>query len=202
MKKEEKANINIDQETNEPIQQNQAPESPDQTASASTKKTGGENVTLTMEEFETLRKHIEALQKEKDEVVALAQRLQADFDNYRKRNSSVRLDSLDEGASDTVKQLLPVLDSLERATTSALESGVCDSWIDGVVLVQRQLWETLKKLGLEEIPAAGDFNPELHEAVAQESIEGVEAGKITEVLQKGYRIKDRILRHSIVKVAN
>jgi molecular chaperone GrpE len=198
MKKDEKTNTEIDNEAKDQVQEQIAPEKEEKVSQVQSE----ENVVLTMEEFETLRKHIEALQKEKDEIVSLAQRLQADFDNYRKRNSAVRIDSLDEGMSDTVKQLLPVVDSLERATASAIQSGVCDSWIDGVVLVQKQLMETLKKLGLEEIPADGDFNPELHEAVAQESIEGVEAGKVTEVLQKGYRIKDRILRHSIVKVAN
>ena len=199
MKKEEKAKININNEDTAKILEQEAPKKAEDTTSVLQPE---ENVTLTIEEFETLRKHIAALQKEKDEMVTLAQRLQADFDNYRKRNSAVRMDSLDEGMSDTVKQLLPVIDSIERATTSAIESGACDSWIEGVALVQKQLMETLKKLGLEQIQADGDFNPELHEAVAQESVEGVEAGKITEVLQRGYRIKDRILRHSIVKVAN
>ena len=74
-----------------------------------------ENVTLTREEFVEVKNRIDALQKEKDECVAMAQRLQADFDNYRKRNAAIRADSLEEGTRELIRSLLPVLDNFDRA---------------------------------------------------------------------------------------
>ncbi len=155
--------------------------------------------TLTAEEFQAARTHIETLQKEKDETVGLLQRIQADFDNFRRRNAAVRAESYEEGKRDCMKELLPVLDNFDRAMEHA---GACDeSWREGVALVQRQLLDTLAKLGLEEIPADGAFDPNLHEAVAREKADGKESGEVLQVLQKGYRAGERILRHSMVKVA-
>ena len=140
---------------------------------------------------------LDQLEKEKNDNTALLQRLQADFDNYRKRNATLSMDSLDEGARNVIKALLPVLDNFERAMGAAPEG----SWADGVKLVQKQLFGILEKNGLEEIEASGAFDPEFHEAVLQEEAEGKESGDIVEVLQKGYKVKNRIIRHSMVKVA-
>lgn len=157
-----------------------------------------ETYTLTAEEFRAARTHIETLQKEKDETVALLQRVQADFDNFRRRNAMVRAESLDEGKRECIRDLLPVLDNFDRAMEHA---GACDeSWREGIVLVQRQFRDTLAKLGLEEIPADGAFDPNLHEAIAREKVEGRGGGEVLQVLQKGYRVGERILRHSMVKV--
>lgn len=157
-----------------------------------------ETYTLTAEEFHAAKAHIEALQKEKDETVALLQRIQADFDNFRRRNATVRAESGEEGKRDCIRALLPVLDNFERAMEHA---DACDEgWREGVALVQRQFCDALSKLGLEEIPADGAFDPTLHEAVAREKVEGRAGGEVLLVLQKGYRVGERILRHSMVKV--
>lgn len=158
-----------------------------------------ENVTLTREEFVEVKNRIDALQKEKDECVAMAQRLQADFDNYRKRNAAIRADSLEEGRSELIRSLLPVLDNFDRALENC--ENVDPGWVDGIKLMHKQLTGILQKNGLEEIPAEGAFNADLHEAVMQEEAEGRESGAILAVFQKGYKVKDRIVRHSMVKVA-
>ena len=158
-----------------------------------------ETYTLTAEEFAAAKAHIEALTKEKDETVTLLQRIQADFDNFRRRNASIRLDSYEEGKRDAVKELLPALDSLERALDSIPEEGAL--WRDGIVLVQRQMMDALKKLGLEEIESDCKFDPTKHEAVMREKTEGKESGEIVVVFQKGYRMGDKIIRHCMVKVA-
>jgi molecular chaperone GrpE len=165
-----------------------------------------ESVVLTGEEYEQVKQHIEklradneSLKEDKDKIVALAQRIQADFDNYRKRNASVRADSLEEGARSIIKELLPVLDNFERAMSNCETAG--EAWFSGLQLVKRQLFDILVKAGLEEIPAEGKFDPELHNAVLQEEAEGMESGAISEVLLKGYKVKNCIIRHSMVKVA-
>lgn len=158
-----------------------------------------ETVTLTRDEFKEVKEHIDKLTKEKEETVALAQRLQADFDNYRRRNASIHSDSMDEGVRTLVKELLPVLDNLDRALLNA--DGVDKGFVDGIVLLQRQLIDQLAKHGLCEIDASGKFDPQMHEAVLQEDKEGAQSGEIIDVLQKGYKVKDRIIRHSMVKVA-
>ncbi len=158
-----------------------------------------ESYTLTAEEFAAAKAHIEALTKEKDETVGLLQRVQADFDNYRRRNASIRLDSYEEGKRDTVKELLPVLDNFERALDSIPEENA--AMREGIAMVQRQLLDALKKLGLEEIEDDCKFDPAKHEAVMREKVDGKESGDIVVVFQKGYRMGDRIIRHCMVKVA-
>lgn len=158
-----------------------------------------ESYTLTAEEFKTVQEHIQTLQKQKDETVALLQRNQADFDNFRRRNASVRADSLEEGKRECIKALLPALDNFDRALQA--EGAGDESWREGVRLVHRQLMDSLQKLGLSEIEAEGKFDPNVHEAIMQERAEGRESGDILAVLQKGYRVGERIVRHSMVKVA-
>ena len=158
-----------------------------------------ESYTLTAEEFKTVQEHIQTLQKQKDETVALLQRNQADFDNFRRRNASVRADSLEEGKRECIKALLPALDNFDRALQ--VEGAGDESWREGVRLVHRQLMDSLQKLGLSEIEAEGKFDPNVHEAVMQEKAEGRESGDILAVLQKGYRVGEKIVRHSMVKVA-
>ena len=158
-----------------------------------------ESYTLTAAEFAAAKAHIETITKEKDETVNLLQRIQADFDNFRRRNASIRLDSYEEGKRDTVKELLPALDNLERALESIpAENAV---WRDGIALVHRQMLDSLKKLGLEEIENDCKFDPNKHEAVMREKVEGKESGDVVVVFQKGYRMGDRVIRHCMVKVA-
>jgi len=186
-KPEEQEQANVQTEAPE------APETPVETAEAV------DGVKLTREEFDQVKAHIETLQKERDEAVNLAQRLQADFDNYRKRNATLRADSHDDGVRDCIKELLPVLDNFDRAL--ACTEGVEESFLEGMKLVQRTLLDALQKQGMSEVPAEGAFDPNLHNAVLQEPAEGVRSGDILAVLQKGYEVKGRILRHTMVKVA-
>ena len=185
-----------EQAKNEPAQQDQAAEV---NAEVKTEETIPENVTLTKAEFDQVKAHIDGLQKEKEETIQMAQRLQADFDNYRKRNASLRIESLDEGAREIVRDLLPVLDNFERAMENT--ANVDPGYVEGIRLVHKQLLGILEKNGLEEIPADGMFDAELHNAVMQEEAEDTESGMITAVFQKGYKVKNRIIRHSMVKVA-
>ncbi len=158
-----------------------------------------ESYTLTAEEFAAAKAHIEAITKEKDETVNLLQRIQADFDNFRRRNASIRLDSYEEGKRDTVKELLPALDNLDRALQSIPEDNTAIR--EGIAMVQRQMLDSLKKLGLEEIEDDCKFDPTKHEAVMKEKVDGKESGDIVVVFQKGYRMGDRVIRHCMVKVA-
>jgi len=173
----------------------------EQTAPVTEEKTTGQadTVSLTKEEFDQVKAHIETLQQEKDEAIALAQRLQADFDNYRKRNATLRADSFDDGVRDCIKELLPTLDNFDRALENA--EGVDTGFVEGMKLIQRTLLDALHKQGLSEIPADGKFDPNLHNAVMQQQEDGKEEGDILEVFQKGYEVKGRILRHTMVKVA-
>jgi len=179
----------------EPVsQENPQTEQPKETAQA-----GEDVVTLTKEEFEQVRAHIEQLQKDREEAINVAQRLQADFDNFRKRNASIRTDSYDEGVRECIKALLPALDNFERAMSSAQTPD--EAWAKGVELVYRQLVESLGNQGLKELEAQGKFDPNFHNAVMQEAVEGKESGEILEVFQKGYEAKGKIIRYSMVKVA-
>lgn len=136
--------------------------------------------------------------KQRDEYLALAQRVQADFDNFRRRNASARQDAREEGLCEAAQAMLPVLDNLERALAAA-ESGAI---LEGVQMVHKQFVAALGSLEVEEIPADGqEFDPNLHNAVMQEAAPEDElSGKVAMVLQKGYRRGNRVLRCSMVKV--
>ncbi len=132
-------------------------------------------------------------------------RLQADFDNYRKRVAREKDEMYSYIAGDILLELLGVLDNMERASLSAADNGSSNgsaSMKEGIDMVIKQLIDILSKHGVEEIPAQGEkFDPNLHHAVMQVDDKEQQEGTILEVLQKGYRIKSRVLRPSIVKVA-
>lgn len=144
-----------------------------------------------------LKERDQAMQ-ERDEYLNLAQRVKADFENYKRRNQNAREDAYNEAVQETVAKFLPVLDNLDRA---AAAEGNEESLRSGVQLVLKQFNAVLTAAGVEEIPAEGQFDPNLHHAVIQEQAEGAESGAIVAVLQKGYRLGGRVLRHSMVKVA-
>lgn len=158
-----------------------------------------ELIELKRDEFLQIKDHIAALEKERDEMKGLAQRVQADFENFRRRNATVGTDCREEGIRTVIRDLLPVLDNFDRALQNA--EGVDAAWVEGVGLVHRQLMETLGKCGLKEVPSVGMFDPNLHDAVMQEKAEGADSGSILEVFRKGYQVNERIIRHSMVKVA-
>lgn len=136
---------------------------------------------------------------QRDEYLALAQRTQADFANFRRRNQSVRTDAYDEGAREAIAAYLPVLDNLERALATVTPDD--DSpLVDGLKMTLKQFKAVAEKLGMEEIPAGqGEvFDPELHNAVLRGE-EG-EPGTIIDCYEKGYRVKGRVIRYASVKV--
>lgn len=156
----------------------------------------GDSVTLTREEFETARDEISKMRKSMQEAIEDAQRIQAEFNNYRKRNASIRSDSFDDGVRETIKSLLPVLDNFERAMLNADDT----PFAAGIAQIQKQLIDCLNKSGLEQIETDVPFDPNLHEAVMRDEDGEAESGTITAVLQTGYRVKGRIIRHTMVRV--
>ncbi len=137
---------------------------------------------------------------ERDEYLALAQRVQADFDNYRKRAAREQERLVAHAHERLVRDLLPVLDDLERALDAA-ERHEEAALVDGVRLVEQSLRGALEKEGLAEIPADGAFDPHVHEAVMSRPDEGAEPGAVLEVVQRGYRLGDRVIRPARVVVA-
>ncbi len=135
-----------------------------------------------------------------DEYLNLAQRVQADFDNYRRRNQNTRAEAFEDGARTFAATLLPVLDNLERAVGVASET--TDSALkEGVEMVLRQLREAFEKRGLTAIDRKGEkFDPGLENAVMQGAPEDGEPGTVCEVFQKGYQMGGCVLRHAMVKV--
>ena len=149
-------------------------------------------------ETEALAKELEQTRAQRDEYLDLAQRKQAEFANYRRRTEGVRQEAYDDGRRDTIEKLLPVVDNLERAVAAAEEESSLRS---GVEMVLRQTLDTLAKLGVETIDPIGQpFDAELHNAVMQGSAEEGEPGTVCMVLQKGYRLGTRVIRHAMVKV--
>ena len=134
------------------------------------------------------------------EYLALAQRVQADFENFRRRNESVRTDAYADGRKDTAAMMLPVLDNLERAVEAA--AGSPDEALrNGVEMVLKQMTDAYGKLEVKPINRLGEkFDPNLENAILQGSEDEGKPGTVCQVLQKGYMIGDKVLRHAMVKV--
>ena len=161
-----------------------------------------ENQAEETEETEDLVEEIdetEALRNENEELIDTLQRLQAEFDNYRKRALRDQESLVARAHERLVKELLPVLDDLERALVAA-EQHEEAKLEEGVRLVHRALADALEREGLAEIETNGKFDPHVHEALLTQPSEA-EEGSVIEVLQKGYRLGDRVLRPSRVVVA-
>lgn len=141
---------------------------------------------------------LEKLQEENAQLFTRLQRLQADFDNYRKRVKTEKQEWTTQAVCDIVRELLPVIDNLERALAA---DGTAESLAAGVELVFKQFLSALEKHGLSAIEACGgQFDPNCHHAIMQVECEEPE-NTVVEELQKGYRLNERILRPSMVKVA-
>jgi molecular chaperone GrpE len=135
-----------------------------------------------------------------DEYLALAQRTQADFENYRKRAARDVALAQDRGVARLAKELLPAIDNLDRALKAASEDG--SQLAEGIKLVHVDLLSALQRFGVEPFSPEGEqFDPQFHEAVAQQPIEGVDSGLVAEVFQQGYRLGESVLRPARVLVA-
>lgn len=131
------------------------------------------------------------------------QRCFAEFDNFRKRTIKEKANMYDDGVRSTVEKLLPVVDNLERAVAVECENNAENSFYKGVAMTLKQFQEILTSIGVEQIKALGEtFNPNLHAAVAHEDNEEYGENVIMLEMQKGYQYKDKVIRHSMVKVAN
>ncbi|AXU65192.1 nucleotide exchange factor GrpE [Clostridioides difficile] len=140
------------------------------------------------------------LQDELDELNDKYQRLQAEYANYRRRTQQEK-ETIGVFANEKIiTELIPVIDSMERALDACENKE--DTMYKGISLVHKQLIDTLVKFGVEEIEAESkEFDPNLHLAVMQESVDGVEANQIVMVLQKGYKLGTKVVRPSMVKVS-
>jgi molecular chaperone GrpE len=151
------------------------------------------------QQVSTLEERAALLEKERDERLDDLKRVAAEFDNYRKRVARDQQSLAARAHERLVKELLPVLDDLERALEAAAEHQEA-KLEDGVRLVHRELQEALAKEGLEEIETNGHFDPHVHEALLSQPSDKDE-GAIVDVLQKGYRLGDRVLRPARVVVS-
>jgi molecular chaperone GrpE len=140
-----------------------------------------------------------ARSKQADEYLALAQRTQADFENYRKRMAREVAQATDRGMAKVTKELLPALDHLELALKAAEGH---EDVVKGFVLVRDEFFNALAKVGIQPFSPAGEpFDPNEHEAMASQPAEGAESGTVIEVYQQGYRLNGAVLRPARVVVA-
>ncbi len=135
-----------------------------------------------------------------EELSNLVNRMQADFDNYRKRVNENNKKLKEDGVCVVLEKLIPELDVLKQAIQSITDERVAE----GVKMIYRQILDILTAFGVEEIPALGmQFDPNLHNAVMNvKTTDPSKLNMVVEVFNKGYKLGDRILRHSVVKVAN
>lgn len=157
-----------------------------------------------LEAVDETAEKIAALEQQAADNLDKYQRTLAEFDNFRKRTIKEKAGMYDDGVRNTVEKLLTVIDNLERAV--AVQEGKADendAFFKGVKMTLTQFQEVLKGIGVEEIKAVGEqFDPNLHAAVAHEDDENYGENEIVLEMLKGYKYKDKVIRHSMVKVAN
>lgn len=163
-----------------------------------------ETVRVFRSEFDAMQCELEAAKSEAEkqseraaEMTAQAQRLQAEFDNYRKRTNETNKMVRTDGAIDVLGKILPVIDAIEQAKAMIKD----ENTLSGLQIIDRQLGELLGSFNVERIEALGEtFDPKLHNAVMEEEAPEESKGKVVKVYQQGYKIGDRILRHAVVIV--
>ena len=142
--------------------------------------------------------------RERDEFLALAQRTQADFENFRRRAAREQQSAESRGVARIVRELLPALDNLERALAAAegRPDGAEHHLAEGFRLVQAELIAAMNRVGVEHFSPKGEkFDPTVHEAMAQHPVEGAESGTVVEVYQQGYQLNGEVIRPARVIVA-
>lgn len=188
-------------------QQEPAEEQPQQEKVAEAKETSGDNVSDKKSKRFKIRHAAEkALEETKSKLAELNDkhlRLQAEFDNFRKRTAKEKLDLTVTASENVIKDILPVLDDFERALQNMEKNGN-EADLQGVTLIYNKLKDTLKKKGLEEIEAAGaDFNTDEHEALTMIPAPAEDQkGKVLDVIQKGYKLNGKVIRFARVVVGN
>jgi len=151
---------------------------------------------------EGLEKEIAELRKQSEENYNRLLRMQADFDNYKKRVARERDDMFNNAVETIVQQLLPVVDNMERAADSFRNDQLDEKYVSGVDMVCKQLVEVLERNGVKEIEALEkEFDPNIHHAVMQVPGEDNDENKVKEVFQKGYILGSKVIRPTLVKVS-
>ena len=140
------------------------------------------------------------LEQQIEDLTDRLKRNMAEFDNFRKRTEKEKSSMYIIGAKDIIEKILPVVDNFERGLAQATEG---DPFAEGMEKIYKQLTTTLESLGVEPIEAVDkEFNPDLHNAVMHEDNEELGENMVSQELQKGYKYRDSVVRHSMVKVAN
>lgn len=152
-------------------------------------------------EFGEQQKELGSIDKEADQYLDHLKRLKAEFDNYKKRNLKEQGRKITLFSEDLIKQFLPIVDDLERALDTVKRAKDLTDFVQGVAIIFNQLKNTLEKQGLEQIRAKGEFfDPHLHEAIIKVELDEYADNVIVEEMRKGYKLKDRVLRPTMVKV--
>lgn len=152
-----------------------------------------------MKKFKGQKKELKELKEEVEALKDKLLRTVAEYDNFRRRTSKEKENIYTDACADVLKEMLPVLDNLERAVAA---EGTFEDLKKGVDMTLVQFKSSLEKLGVEEIAADGDFDPNFHNAVMHIEDENLGSNQVAEVFQKGYKRGSKVLRHSMVKVAN
>lgn len=153
--------------------------------------------------LDEIKIQLDAKAKQCEEYMSALQRLAAEFDNYKKRTAKEKEAIYADAISDVISAFLPVMDNIERALQACSGDNGVQSLKEGFELVKRQAANSLKILEVEEIKSTGEeFNPEFHNAVMHIEDDTYGQNVIVEEFQKGYIYKDKVIRHSMVKVAN
>ncbi|WP_373446982.1 nucleotide exchange factor GrpE [Saccharibacillus sp. O23] len=161
----------------------------------------GEEAAAT-ESVEELKARIEALSAQNEEYMQRLARSQADFDNFRKRTIREKEELGKYASSKLIAELIPVIDNFGRALDTRPEGEASESFVKGVEMIYRQFDNVLQAEGLTTMETVGQpFNPEFHQAVMQVESDEHEEGIVVEELQKGYMLKDKVLRPAMVKVS-
>jgi molecular chaperone GrpE len=186
--------INLEEENNVQNDEINEPNVDSDDSEGQTSET--EEITLSEEE-----QKIQELGIQLEDVTERLYRTQADFDNFRRRTKEGREAAAKYKSQSLVEELLPILDNFERALQIEAENEQMKSLLQGMDMVYRQLLTALTNEGVTEIVAIGaEFDPHLHQAVMQVESEEYKPNEVIEVLQKGYLLKDRIIRPALVKV--
>lgn len=152
------------------------------------------------EEEKKEEKKVDKKQEEIDELTDRYKRLFAEFENYKKRSAKERESLYNSILADIVEKTLPVVDNLENAANAKTED---ENYKKGVELVLKQFTDVLNSIGVKEIKALGEtFDPEVHEAVSSVADDSLGEKEIKEVYRKGYKVGNKVIRHSMVVVAN
>lgn len=160
-----------------------------------------ETSTDAVAELENAKKELEETKKALEESNTKYLTMLAEYDNFRKRSAMEKERTYTDARTDTLSQILPMIDNLERA--AAYSDGNAETVAKGLEMTLRSFAELMEKLGIKEIEAMGKtFDPEVHNAVFHVDDESYGEQEIVEVLQKGYLIGDKVLRYAMVKVAN